>query len=79
VLELTIWLLRDMPRVDWDNNSTLMESQEQLDHNNGRTMLWKSNPMVVALMSGLPQASIQDGGNSSRKMEPLLSMREERF
>jgi hypothetical protein len=70
--------LEDMPRVDLDNNSTLMESQEPLDHNNGRTMLWKFNQMeVVQTLDSLTQ-STQDGGNFSERMvltSPLIKVK----
>jgi hypothetical protein len=79
VLELTTWLLRDTPREDLDNNSTSMEFQELSDLNNGRTMPWKSNPMVEAPTLDSPLASILDGGNSSKRKVHSLSMREERF
>jgi len=39
------------------------------DLSTGRTMAWKSNPMVDQPMSDLLQASIQDGGNSSDTKE----------
>jgi hypothetical protein len=38
--------LKDMLKEDLGNNSSSMEFQGLSDHNNGRTMQWKSNPTV---------------------------------
>jgi hypothetical protein len=70
--------LRNGERTLLANNTTLMEFQELSDLNNGRTMPWKSNPTVVQPTYDSHQALIQDGGNSSRKMEPSLLMKKER-
>jgi hypothetical protein len=68
-----------MLREDLDNNSSSMVSPEQSDLNNGKTTLSKSNPMVEVQTLGSPPLLTQDGGNSSKKMEPSLLTREERL
>jgi hypothetical protein len=67
-----------MLRADSVNSSTLMEYQEPSDLNNGRITLSKSNPTEEALISDLLLLSTQDGGNSSEKMVPSSSTREEK-
>jgi len=42
----TTWSSRDGERTSWDNNSSSIPYQRQSDPSNGRTMPWKSNPMV---------------------------------
>jgi hypothetical protein len=55
-----------------------MESQEQLDPNNGRIMHLKSNLMEEVQTSDSLLASILDGGNYSEDKVNSLSMKEER-
>jgi len=74
LLVLTTWSSRDSPRVEWHNNSSMMESQRQSDHNNGRTIALKSNQMEDPAMSEWLQLSTQDGGNYSEQRALSSSM-----
>jgi hypothetical protein len=77
-LEPTILSLRDIEKELLANNSTLMVYLELSDLNNGRIMLWKFNPMVDQQTSDSHLESPLDGGNCSKKMEHLSSMKKEK-
>ena len=61
------------------NNSTSIKLQRPSDLNNGKTMLWKFNPMEDQQILDSPQVSHQDGGNSSSMMELSSPMKKERL
>lgn len=80
VLEQITLPSRDGERMSLDNNTTSMRFQRLSDHNNGKTMLWKSNPTVDLTTSDSHLVSTLDGGNcSNSKKEPTLSIRKERL
>ena len=78
VKEPTTFGLRDIERMLLHNSSTSTMSPRLSDHNNGRTMPWQSNPMVIQPTSDLHQVSIQDGGRCSECKTHTLLTRKER-
>ena len=70
--------LRDGERMFQHNNGGSIKNQRPSIHNNGRTMLWKFNPMVDHKTLDVPQVLHQDGGNCSRCKDNSLPTRKER-
>ena len=77
VTEPTTFGLRDIERMLLHNSSSSTMSPRLSDHNNGRTMPWKSNQTEDHPTSDLHQASLQDGGRCSEcKEHTLLTIKE---
>jgi hypothetical protein len=68
----------DGERMSLHNNSTLIKPARPSDLNNGRTMLWKSNPTEDQPMLDSPVQLTQDIGNCSNSKLHSSSMNVER-
>jgi len=71
--------LRDGERMLDNNNSGSMKSPRLSEIITGRTTALTFKVMVVQATLEQYQASTQDGGNCSRRMENSLSTRKERY